>query len=130
MEKLKLTTWLTTHKPLLLVALCLTILLGGYLRFTAARESFVMDPYRADAAQYYNSAYNLRKYGVYSHDWETIAGTSVIPKPDAFVTPGYPLFLSLFADAPPNRRIFTEVTLWQAALGTASILLAFLLFRR
>lgn len=130
MEKQKLAAWLTQHTSLPLIVLCLTLLLGGYLRFTAARESLVMDPYRADAAQYYNSAYNLRMYGIYSHDWETVAGTSVAPKPDAFVTPGYPLFLSLFADAPPSRRIFTEVTLWQAALGTASILLAFLLFRR
>lgn len=111
-------------------AVGLIVLLGAYLRFMAVRESLVPEPYRADAAQYYNSAYNLRRFGVYSHDGGPIAGQVSVPQPDAFVTPGYPLFLALFADDRPNRSIFMRVAYWQALLGTLCILLTYFLVLR
>lgn len=113
----------------LLLTLGLILLFAAYLRHTAVTQSLVMDPYRADAAVYYNSAYNLRKYGVYSHEADTVVGKATDPKPDAFVTPGYPLFLAAFVDAPPNLAVFKTVALWQTLLGTLTVLLAYLFFR-
>lgn len=120
---------IVTRRDLLVWAgLALVLILGAYLRYSVVTRSSVFAPYRADAAVYYNTAFNLRKYGIYSRDGQTIKDQHAIPKPDAFATPGYPLFLAAFVDAPPSIRIFRTVAMWQVALGVLTVLLVFLLF--
>jgi 4-amino-4-deoxy-L-arabinose transferase-like glycosyltransferase len=106
------------------------ILAAAYLRGMDVLWTVPDLPYRADAAQYYNYAYNLRQHGVYSHVIAYSGGKQVVPEPDALRTPGYPLFLTLFVDGPPHAQIFDTVFAWQALLGTLSVLLTFLLFQR
>ena len=112
-----------------MVVVGLILLLGAFLRFAAAGETVVDRPYRTDVAAYYQTAYNLNTYGVYSHDIHVVDGKEAAPAPDAFVTPGYPLLLSLFVDAPPRPQVFLAVALWQALMGTLTLLLVFWLFR-
>ena len=107
----------------------LILLLGAYLRFAAVAGTVVDHPFRSDAATYYKTAYNLNVYGVYSHIINENGGQESAPQPDAFVTPGYPLFLSLFIDTPPKPQVFLQVALWQACMGAVTLLLVFGLFR-
>lgn len=113
-----------------LVCVGLILLLGAYLRFAAVNGTVVDHPYRSDVASYYQTAYNLNTYGVYSHTINDAGGREAAPQPDAFVTPGYPLLLSLFIAAPPTPRVFLEVAVWQALFGTVTLLLVFWLFWR
>ncbi|MGH2510236.1 MAG: ArnT family glycosyltransferase, partial [Ktedonobacteraceae bacterium] len=113
--------------PMILVGI--VIMLAGYMRFTAVSQTTVVFPYRADAAKYYNYAYNLRNLSVYSNSPNAIAGNGEKVLPDAEATPGYPLFLSLFADARPDFRIFLGIELWQALLSTVTVLFIFMIFR-
>ena len=115
-------------KPLLLVGLLFTLLFAAYLRFIAIHETVNEHPYRSDVVQYYNTAFNLNEFGVYSHIIDLKDGKEVAPQPDAFVTPGYPLFLSLFVDGPPAPEIFQRAEKAQALLGTLAVALVFLLF--
>src|ERR1700743_1116824 len=98
------------------ICVALILLLGAYLRFAAVAGTVVDHPFRSDAATYYKTAYNLNVYGVYSHNINESGGRKSAPQPDAFVTPGYPLFLSLFIDTPPKPQVFLQVALWQASM--------------
>jgi 4-amino-4-deoxy-L-arabinose transferase-like glycosyltransferase len=118
------------RQALIWTGLLAVLVLAAYMRCTAVNESIVLHPYRADAAVYYTTAYNLHKYGVYSRNRDAITGQQDSPTPDAFATPGYPLFLEPFISAPPNPQTFRTVALWQAAIGTITVLLTFMLFRR
>lgn len=114
------------HRKLLGVALVL--LLGTALRFVDVLGSVTDQPFRSDAAVYYQTAYNLNHYGVYSHA-STHPGDTA-PAPDAFVTPGYPLFLTLFVHHPAEDSVFHSLALWQALIGSLTLLLVFWLFDR
>lgn len=119
-----------TARNCLLALSFLIILLAGWLRTIAVADTVIDHPYRADVADYYITAYNLNTYGVYSHVINEKDGKEAAPQPDAFRTPGYPLFLSLFVDAPPNADTFSIVSSWQALLSILAVLLALLLFNR
>lgn len=119
-----------TPRNCLLAAGVFIVLLAGWLRTVAAADTSIDHPYRADVSQYYITAYNLNTYGVYSHVLSGQDGKGGAPKPDAFITPGYPLFLSLFVDAPPNPQTFIAVSSWQALLSTAAVLLVLALCMR
>lgn len=112
-----------------LLVVGLILLLGAFLRFAAAGQTVVDRPYRTDVAAYYQTAYNLNTYGVYAHDINETDGRESAPEPDAFVTPGYPLLLTQFVQGLPTPQVFLQVALWQALMGTVTLLLVFWLFR-
>ncbi len=119
----------TATKDLLLAACALIVLLGGLLRTLAVADTVPYNPFRSDAAQYYMTAYNLNTYGIYSQDLGAAAGHETAPKPDAYRTPGYPLFLALFVDGPPDPQLFATIYSYQALLATVGVLLVLLLLR-
>lgn len=118
-----------TPKNCFIAAGLLIVLLAGYFRTAAVTDTVGDKPFRADSIQYYKTAYNLRRYGVYSHVIAETGGQEAAPQPDAFMTPGYPLFLAFFVDAPPNPQTYAAVLGAQALLATLAVLLTLLLFR-
>lgn len=109
-------------------AIAVVLVFGAALRFVDIPGTVIHHSFRSDAAIYYKTAYNLRTYGVYSRA-DTISGGAVTaPPPDAFVTPGYPLFLALFVHQPPSPSVFRKVALWQALIGSLTLLVVFWLF--
>lgn len=111
-------------KPLLL-ALLTVLLVGLQFRLATILGTEVDTPLRADAGQYFGYAYNLRNHGVYSADVQGI-GSAVAPTPDHFRNPGYSLLLLPFAGATPTDASLLNITLFQALLSAAVILLIFL----
>lgn len=116
-----------TARKRLLAAGIVVLLLASYLRVAAGADTVIDEPFRGDAAHYYITAYNINTYGVYSHVHVVKDGVAIPPPPDAFLTPGYPLFLALFVDAPPNLPTFRTVTYWQQLLGVAAVALILIL---
>ncbi|MBF0109407.1 MAG: glycosyltransferase family 39 protein [Magnetococcales bacterium] len=109
------------------VALFLIILLGGWLRWVVVEETVVIDPLRSDALEYFNDAFNTRHHGVYSSVTENRPGHH--PAPDAFRTPGYPIFLLPFVDGPPTESMLHRIYRAQAVLGTLTLVAVWLLAR-
>ncbi|HLW73999.1 MAG TPA: glycosyltransferase family 39 protein [Gammaproteobacteria bacterium] len=118
------------RKLLLILAVTVVVFFGAYLRLGAVRHTVVNHPYRSDAAEYYRTAYNLNHFGVFSRTIEVVDGKESPPTPDAYRTPVYPLFLTLFVHEPPNDQTFVTVAFWQALMGVATVLLVFLLTSR
>lgn len=120
-----------TARPLLRracwAALALILALAAHLRLDAALHSEVVAPIRADAAEYFWYAYNLRTFGTYSR--RPLNEAREAPPPDSLRPPGYPLFVLALADDPPTLRTVERIALAQALIGVAVTLLAFLLAR-
>jgi 4-amino-4-deoxy-L-arabinose transferase-like glycosyltransferase len=112
-----------------LILLAAIILLGLDLRLTATTSTQVGIPLRADAADYFMYAYNLRFHGVYSRDKGGYNAPEARPPADAARYPGYPLFLTLFVDRTLGPLTLLNITLAQALLGTLLIVLAYRLGR-
>jgi 4-amino-4-deoxy-L-arabinose transferase-like glycosyltransferase len=83
----------------------------------------------ADARQYTAYAYNLRYHGVYSNNFNTIENPKLTPSPDAFRSPGYPLFLYLFTSAKSAQGFAVNVFYAQALISTLTIVVAYILGR-
>ncbi|MBF0422773.1 MAG: hypothetical protein HQL73_07255 [Magnetococcales bacterium] len=107
--------------------LLVILVLGGWMRLTAIDETRVPRPLGPDAWQYFNYAYNLLHHGTFSKDPSVRTGAS--PIPDAFRTPGYPLFLVPFLSQVTDPSWITRVEVVQAWLGTVSLGLVFILAR-
>lgn len=104
---------------------------GFYLRLTMVTETNVLDPIRADAKQYYYHALNLKMHGIYSGgNPGANPDAAARLRPDTAVNPGYPLFLSVFATWPITDDAVDQILLVQTLIGTATIILAFLVFIR
>lgn len=119
------------HTRFLKIGLVLVILLGTYLRINASIHTTVEYPLRADAGQYFSYAFNLRHYGVYSHEqrFERPVKDGQ-PRPDALRSPGYSLALAPFAGEIPTGNTILHIILTQAALGILMIPLVYIAGRR
>ncbi|MGB5511130.1 MAG: glycosyltransferase family 39 protein [Woeseiaceae bacterium] len=96
------------------------------LRLGAVNATEVQNPIRADAADYYTYAVNLKKHRTYSR--ATISDTA--PVPDAVRSPGYPVFLTMFVEDPPTQFMLWRIVAAQALLDSLTVLLALAIFRR
>lgn len=108
------------------MGIALVILTAASLRWVSLHGTQVEVPVRADAAQYVGYAYNMRSHGVYSDDvsWRD---AEAAPLPDTRRPPGYPLFLALFLDGPPDDAFETRVRRAQAVLGVVTVIAGMLL---
>jgi len=95
------------------------------LRIDVVNNTTIDHPIRADAADYYSYALNLKHHNTYSR--ERLA--EGIPKPDAVRSPGYPIFLVPFVEFPPSSFMLWRISLIQALLDSISVLLALSIFR-
>jgi hypothetical protein len=108
------------------IALLLILLTAAYIRFTVAAGTEIVSPYRADAREYFFSAYNLDRYGVYSSQvtWPPEAHP-VAPAADAETAPGYPLFLRLLGHPEPTVEYEHRIMFVQAMLSVLSVWLLY-----
>lgn len=98
--------------------------LGFYLRFLAVTETEVDNPIRSDALQYYVTAYNFAKEGVYSASPARLNNWSAPLPPDSVRWPGLPLLIAAFMSAWPNHALILRDVQWVNIIaGTATILL-------
>jgi len=88
-----------------------------------------------DAAKYLLYAYNLKNFHIYSqsdlrlypHDSNADIVQQNI-KPNALVTPGYPVFLSMFLGGTYTEKQFASIKLAQVILSSITIVLAYFVF--
>lgn len=104
--------------------------LGLYLRYESVVETVVVKPLRADAANYFMYAYNLRLKHTYSAEVKNPDQFASPASPDAIRPPGYPLFLACFVNGPPNKKMIDRILIFQAAMSAFTIIGAFLFFRK
>ena len=109
--------------------LVLTIFIGFYLRNESGSETRVVPPLRADARDYYMYAYNLRHKQTYSRDITSLTDVKHPVTPDAIRSPGYPLFLSIFVDGPPDSRTIAKIVFTQMLLSNLVLVLAFCCYK-
>jgi 4-amino-4-deoxy-L-arabinose transferase-like glycosyltransferase len=112
------------------LALGILLLFGMHLRSVYLLETEVVQPFAADAGEYYLYAHNLRHHGVYSRDPRGLTENRGSVAPDAVRSPGYPLFIALFMGDAPPRAVLGRVLFAQAVLSTLAAGLAYVLFRR
>lgn len=105
------------------VILVAILALGGWMRVTAVEKTVIPNHFGPDAWQYFNYAFNMRHYGVYSKD--PAVQTGVLPLPDGFRTPGYPLFLAPFIDNPPDFAFISRVLSTQAWMSVLALLFVY-----
>ncbi|WP_353572303.1 glycosyltransferase family 39 protein [Candidatus Albibeggiatoa sp. nov. BB20] len=116
------------YSKVAMLALFIIFVLGLMLRLQAVIFTEVDTPVRADAQKYVLYAYNLEVFGIYTHSKEGVLGNPEQLKPDALVTPGYPLFLSLFLDQDLSQNQYEAVLLTQAILSALVIIFAYIIF--
>lgn len=104
----------------------LIVAFGAFLRFQAVHDTKVIAPLRHDAGQYAAYALNTLYHGTYSRQPYR---PQAKPPPDALRPPVYPLFLAAMLSLSPKLPI-VFIQYIQAIIGTATIVLSYLLFRR
>ncbi len=94
------------------------------LRLSYLRHTKKDQPFLADAGEYLKYAINLEKYGVFSRDT-----SSATPRPDAYRSPGYPVFLALIMQVLGKKYFYQHVLIMQALLGALLVPLTYRLAR-
>ena len=90
------------------------------LRFSYVNTATVDTPFRADAGRYFDLATNLISHHSYSLSRETPF------LPSTYITPGYPLFLTIWVAATDSVQAFYSLLLnFQALLGVCCAMLVF-----
>lgn len=105
------------------------LLLAFEQRYQVVDKTIVDNPLRGDAFRYFVIAHNINNYGVYSSDEAGLRGAKSV-RPDAVISPGYPVFMSLFLHEREEESDFRRLLIAQAVLGTLTVLLAFLIARQ
>ena len=102
-------------------------LIGGFFRVVAVRDTHIPVPIRADAAEYYLTAYNVAHNGIYSRSAGKLATPPVEVTPDSYRAPGLPLLITPFMHLWPNHAaIIQRVLIINVALGVATVVGIFL----
>ena len=102
--------------------------IAAFFRLTVV-ESTIIDgaPLRADAAQYYFTAYDLRVNGIYSRSPGAFVRPPAKVEPDAYRPPGLPLLIAAVTDEVANAwHVIGRVQAANVALGVATVALIFL----
>jgi len=107
----------------------IVILIGFYLRIESIDGTKINHPIRADAKDYFMYAYNMRHHDVYARDVATLKDPPQRVTPDAVRSPGYPLFLALFVNGPPNRIMIDKIMFWQVIISTLTLVISYFLFK-
>lgn len=81
----------------------LIILSGILIRAQVLNHTVIINPIRADAADYYHYAKNLHDHGIYSRSREATNNNE--PKPDALRSPGFPFFASTLFSSTPEKSL-------------------------
>ena len=98
------------------------------LRIVYLNNTEVIDPIRGDATKYFSTAFNIRYFGTYSSDIPQDYFTP--PANRTALSPGYPLFLTLFLrEDDTNTTFLARVFTVQAVLGALTAVFTFLLAR-
>jgi len=80
-----------------------------------------------DAAKYFAAAFNLR----HRHAYSVETPSAQVPKTRTDLSPGYPIFLSLFLDTDSSMEVaYIQIRRTQALLGAITVLFTFLLARQ
>lgn len=116
-------------------ALFVILVFGLTLRYQAFARSVVPLYPHGDAARYFLYAYNLNNFGVYGYGKMTLLPADTDKEvarqqiePDALITPGYPLYLSLFLRGDYSKEQSDRALLGQVFLSSLTILLAYASF--
>ena len=101
--------------------------IAAFFRLTVVEWTIIDRPLRADAAEYYFTAYNLRVNGIYSRSPGTFVRPPAKVEPDAYRSPGVPLLIVAVADQLANAlQVIRRVQSTNVALGVATVALIFL----
>lgn len=105
----------------------LIIAIAGYLRLTVVQGTEVDNPIRADAREYYLSAYNLVHHGTYSRSLGSLVKPAQPIEADAYRYPGVPLMIAPFMNLWPDHRAIVEnVQYLNVAIGALTAGVIFL----
>lgn len=122
------------HKEIILCIVLFAVALG--VRVHYQNESVVSGPLRADASEYFSAAYNLRFFGVYSHQWPSLNASKIAepegppPKSRTTRSPLYPLFqLVLMSEGDHLTDFVNRVLTVQASMGALVAVFVFLITR-
>lgn len=110
---------------ILLAVIVLTLASLG-LRIAYFKNTSMVDPIRADAAQYVNYAVNLLNHGVFSMD----TSSPGMPQPDSFRSPGYPLLIAAVFAVVDEESAFKVLLMLQAIMSSFLVPISFLLGMR
>ena len=78
------------------ILLACILALGAWFRIVAIENTVVDHPIRADATEYYLSAYNLVFHGVYTKSRARLDDPKAELAPDSYRSPGLPLVIAAF----------------------------------
>lgn len=118
------------HLPRYVVILAVILVVAFDLRIQSVTHSIVDTPIRGDAREYLMYAYNLKHFGTYSKSDTWSDDVQTPPAPDATRAPLYALFITPFLSDPPKIQDISTITLAQALVSIATVLIVFLLCRR
>jgi 4-amino-4-deoxy-L-arabinose transferase-like glycosyltransferase len=107
----------------------IVLIVSLFFRISMVNNSEVKQPVRADAAQYYQYAYNLKQHGIYSRQRIRTDDDGSYLVPDRYRPPGYSLFILPFAEYPPTDEMNNKIVILQAVISTFTVYLSFILFR-
>lgn len=96
--------------------------LAVFIRIEYLKHTEAEIPIRGDAYQYYAYGFNLRHFGVFSHDTDQAQ-----PAPDSFRSPGYPILIAALIYLRGDTGFYPLILYVQAILSASLVILTFLL---